>query len=425
MMVRAIRIWMMLAREWERIRTKDWFQRLPESLFELEETRMQHLFRVGRCLLAGTLPESKPLILKQIKLDKTREIVELPLHSQLAHGLLRQILEPSLKRIQSPHAHSFIRGRSVETAFEHILGQLKGYRKKTKQKDRALYVLRADIKKCGESIPVHPRSALWPILSEILPDSTLFPNPVLIQLFTRALRPELEWKDAPGSFHLRYGVPTGSPLQPLILNLYLGILDRYFEEQLVDSPHAIYCRYGDDFFFAHPDPRRLQEITAGFLRNVSALELEVRADKLQTFRWSGSGFQGRQTVPFLGYEIHFNGTLRIHSKKQAVLQRHLNRIVRKTLAVLPDLPLEERLSAVARGLERAYGIRSGHPHPYMDKLMGLGNDRGQLLQLDHEVCLTLAETITGKRGPRAFRSMRKKTLFQNHGIPSLIAKRNR
>jgi|GEM_PF-6165887 len=427
MILRGLRLYSMLLREWERIQGKDWFQRLPESSFELERKRPWILLSVVMALLRNQVPEQPPLKLKIITLDKPRELIEMPLESHLIHGCLRQMLEASIQANHSPFVHSFIRGRSVKTAFEQIRGRLKRYRKKTKQKNRALFVLRADIKKCGESIPVHPRSPLWSLLKPHLPDPKLWP---IESFLTRSLRPDLEWKGTPGAFQLLYGIPTGSPLQPLMLNLYLSELDRYFEDELKKEPHALYCRYGDDFFFAHPDQARFEEIKAGFFAKVRELELETRPEKIQSFRWSGSGYQGRASVEFLGYELHFNGALRINRKKQALLLKHLKRIAKRTFEVLSDLPLEERITEVKKGLERAYGIKQADHarrgrHPYLDKVLSLANDRGQLLELDHEVLKIVAELASGQKGPRAFRRFRKRTLLQTHRIPSLVGYRNR
>jgi hypothetical protein len=425
MILRGLRLYLMLLREWDRIRKKDWFHRLPKSPYELEQGRASLFFRIILSLLRGSpLPASKPLTLKMITLDKPREMIKMPLEAHLIHGIVRQILKPSLEARHSLHAHSFIKGRSVKTAFEQIQKQLKHYRKKTKQKDRALFVLRADIKKCGESIPIHPGSRIWSLLGQRLPDPKIFSHEEFKALLTRCLRPDLEWKGTPGAFQLRYGIPTGSPLQPLMLNLYLGEIDRYFEHHLSQNRFAIYSRYGDDFFFAHPDESKFNEIKEGFFTLVRELELEIRPEKVKSFRWSGSGFQGRSRVEFLGYELCFNGTLRINREKQNLLERFLRHLVRRSFAVMKDHPLEERVEATRSLLERTLGFTRRSRHPYVDKILGLGNDRGQLQEIDHTIALTIAEVISGQSGVRAYRKVRKRELYRTHRIPSMVGRRN-
>ena len=425
MILRGLRLYLMLLREWDRIRKKDWFHRLPQSPYELEQGRASLFFRIILSLLRGSsLPFSKPLTLKIITLDKPRELIEMPLEAHLIHGLIRQILKPSIESRHSLHAHSFIKGRSVKTAFEQIQKQLKHYRKKTKQKNRALFVLRADIKKCGESIPIHPRSRIWTLLTQICPDTRIFSREEFQKLLTQCLRPDLEWKGTPGAFQLRYGIPTGSPLQPLMLNLYLGEIDRYFETHLSENQFAMYSRYGDDFFFAHPDEAKFIEIKDGFLRLVTDLELEIRPEKIKSFRWSGSGFQGRSRVEFLGYELCFNGTLRINREKQNLLAGFLRHLVRRCFTVMKDHPLEDRVEATRSLLERALGFTRRSRHPYVDKLLGLGNDRGQLQEIDHTISLAMAEVISGKSGVRAYRKVRKRELYRTHRIPSMVGRRN-
>jgi hypothetical protein len=245
-----------------------------------------------------------------------------------------------------------------------------------------------------------------------------------MQRLQEAIRPTLKWKDQDGEFCLLKGIPTGSPIQPLMLNLYLGVIDGYFERYQKDHPHVIYCRYGDDFFFAHPDEALFLQAKAGFLNLVTELELETRPEKIKSFRWSGSGFKGRSMVEFLGYDLRFNGTLRINSPKQTLLRKHLSRVVRRTFAVMKDYPMEARITEARKGLERTLGIASPSRHPYLDKIFTLANDRSQLSELDHEISRALAQAISGIPNTRAFRKVSKKKLYQEHKIPSLVGRRN-
>ena len=420
----ALRLYKCFSSEWERAKGKDWFQRLDETSFDLEKSRLKRLLKLCLQFSLNQKQIESTLIMKRVKFDKWREMVELPLNEQLIHGVLRQILAPSVEQKISPFVHSFIRGRSIKTAFDQIRKQLAHYRNRTSLRERALFVFRADIRKCGESIPVHPRSKLWALIRESLPPESPIPHQQLMDAIQRAVRPVVQWKDHGGEFQFLRGIPTGSPIQPLLLNLYLGQMDDYFESFSNSNSHSIYCRYGDDFFFAHPDEAVFNEVIRGLPGLLRNLELEILPEKQKTFRWSGSGFKGKSSVEFLGFELNFNGTIKLNRMKENQVARHLRYVVRKTFYVLKNEPMDRRIQMARKMIEMALGIDSMKRHPYIDKLLSIADDRNQLKALDHELSSAVSREITGLRRLATFRQVSKKSIYQEYQIPSLVRERN-
>ncbi|NDG83800.1 MAG: hypothetical protein EBX52_02035 [Proteobacteria bacterium] len=420
MLIGRVHLFRLLNQEWERVRDRPWFRNQRETLFELERSRFSRLFRLSGLIAGGAFRQSKPFRIRYIQFDKLREIVEIPLEDQLVHGLLKAWIEPGLDALLSSSVHSFRKGRSVETALRHILAEVARYRAKVKKRDRALHVLRFDIKKCGESIPVHPHSRLWPKVASVLPLSGPVPRENALNLLRSAIRPEVERADASGVHCWRFGTPTGSPLQPLILNLYLSILDDFFLKQ-----GGIYCRYGDDFFFAHADEEVFVKVNAELPGLLKELELEVRPEKMKSFRWTGSGHRGSTMVDFLGMELHFNGQTRLNAQKQKIFSRQLKRAIQRCFHQLAAERLEVRASIAKILIDQSFGVRPGWLHPYMARLLRLVDDRGQLKALDYEVFRAFATAMTGNPRVSAFREVSPRQIREHFGIPSLVKMRNR
>ena len=420
MIIERVRIFRLLDREWERVRNRPWFRSQAESLFDLERTRFFRLFRLAGSLLRGEFSQSRPYPVRYIQFDKLREIVELPLEDQLVQGLLRGWLDRALEPHLSDAVHSFRKGRSVETAIRSILSEVRKYRAKTEKKRRALHVLRFDIKKCGESVPVHPRSQLWPILESLLSEGNPLPRATVLQLLRSAVRPEVVLASGSGPFTWRYGTPTGSPLQPLVLNAYLSLLDAYFLNH-----GGIYCRYGDDFFFAHPEESVFRRACDGLAAELKSLELQVLPEKIKKITWTGSGFQGSAMVEFLGMEIHFNGQTRLNTKKAVRFRADLGRVIQKCFRELKEEDLSTQIGVCRSLVTQAYGAKAGWIHPYTAKLLKLVDDRSQLQALDYEIAKVIAIAVSGENSVRAFRKISPRMIRMDWKIPSLVSMRNR
>jgi hypothetical protein len=92
-----------------------------------------------------------------------------------------------------------------------------------------------DIKSYGDTIDCERGGKLWNDVLRLLTPVERESN-FILDLLERLLMPEVTVHPRP------IGVPTGSPLVPLIENLYLSPQD----QALSTIPGALYLRYGDD-----------------------------------------------------------------------------------------------------------------------------------------------------------------------------------
>jgi RNA-directed DNA polymerase len=109
----------------------------------------------------------------------------------------------------------------------------------------------------------------------------------------------------------RCGTPQGSPLSPLLANIYLDPLDKELEKRGLS-----FCRYADDINIYVVSERSAQRVYTSIVKWIEKhLKLSVNTDK------SGTGRPWERQ--FLGYRITQEGKLSIDSKR---LERHKNKV---------------------------------------------------------------------------------------------------
>jgi len=99
------------------------------------------------------------------------------------------------------------------------------------------------------------------------------------------------------------GLPQGSPLSPLLSNLYLEPFDR-----AMAVPDCRYVRYGDDFVLLFEQESQREEIEARVIRALDKLSLLLNRDKVQHIT-------ADQPILFLGYKITANA-VETHTKEK-------------------------------------------------------------------------------------------------------------
>jgi CRISPR-associated protein Cas1 len=148
-----------------------------------------------------------------------------------------------------------------------------------------VWIAEADIQSCFDSIPW---AALMQRLSDLLPDASLLP------LIRHWLGLPLQWGDGRVKARLM-GVPQGSPLSPLLSNVFLDGLDK----ALTDGPWRA-VRYADDFVIAAASREQAQRGLQQAARWLKSAGLRLNLDKTrvvhveQGFSFLGVRFLGKQ-----------------------------------------------------------------------------------------------------------------------------------
>jgi hypothetical protein len=168
---------------------------------------------------------------------------------------LNAVLQPLAAPHHSPLCHSFQPGRGVRTAYRDLLRH---------SELESMAWVRMDVRDYFNSIP--PARLL-----DDLPDPLRQDEPLLAFLRTTLLDRRVV-SDGEEVLDDHKGVMAGTPLAPLLSNLYLRPLDAHFERT-----GGIYLRYADDFIVFGSQPevaghrRAVEECLAGL-----GLELNQR-----------------------------------------------------------------------------------------------------------------------------------------------------
>lgn len=385
---------------------------------------VMHRGRVAR-LLARDVARGRyvlePGALRTIRVGgKLREVHTCRLTDLVVHGVVADVVREATAPAVSPRVYSYRAGVSPMAPVRAFTDWLRAARQaQPDPRRRHICVLRGDVDSYTDSIPLHPGSPLWPMLERHLgaPLHPLVREVVHTRLHT-----------AEGVIRRDRGLPMGQPIAPVLANLYLGPLDA----ALGAVPGGFYARFGDDFLFAHPDPATLLDAANRSRDVLDGLGLTINERKRRVVYLTPAGRPAPDGVPatgapevaFLGARIRADGTVGLDAPKVRALLRDVHRRCAATAATVRPAPTEVVGRAVCTAVDQALRPRAGLAEQRSaGMLRAVVTDRTQLRQLDHRIALIVAETVAGRRGPRAFRDVPYHAL-RAWGLRSLVASRN-
>ena len=280
-----------------------------------EVGEMVNAFGAGRLTLA---PPARRLLNKA---DGRKKVVFTfaPADELFLKGL-NKILQSTTAADHSRLCHSFQPGRGPRTAYREIR-KVRGL--------QSLCCLHLDVRDFFNSIPIEPLLASFP--------AAITEDEPLNRLLATTLREShvRNWDELVVELHK--GLMAGTPLAPLLSNLYLRSLDDAFEEARIP-----YLRYADDivvFGTADEVARHRLDIE----QRLMALGLELNPRKT---RLSSPG----EPWEFLGLRYD-KGSLDLATNSVAKLRRRVRRIVRRARR-----RSDPARSAVRRLNRRLYGV---------------------------------------------------------------------
>jgi hypothetical protein len=367
----------------------------------------------------------RPARIRRALLDKPRDLFVLDATDLVVHGAVSGVLTEAMEAHLSPCVHSYRGGRSPAGALRAFGAYLRAHRREVQEpRERGLYVLRADVKSYGETIPLGASSPLWDRLREVL--GPVDRDQALWALLGSVIRPEVMGEAGP--WQPIVGIPTGSPVATALANLYLMPLDRSLEA----VPGGFYARFGDDLLFAHPDPGVARQAVATTHQILTNLQLGLNPDKERFVFFNGAGrpsshgaVTGTTAVRYVGARIGFDGTVGLSKDKAAHLLRDLRARLERTAGLLGDAPLEERARALCATANGALDPVSPLCSRYAPLVAHAVDDRRQLRQLDYWIARAVASALAGRGDVRAFRHVPYRSLRQRWGLGSLVVRANR
>lgn len=249
----------------------------------------------------------KPLPLLRVQIEKPtggKRALSIPaVRDRVLQTAVTQIIEPVFEAEFENCSFAYRKGRSVDQAIQRVqFLQRQGFQ----------WVVDADIQNFFDNID-HSQ-----LLAEI---AKLVTDAAIVHLIKQWLRATVQ--DGDRQFVLHKGVPQGSPIAPLLSNLYLDQLD----EVMFDNRLCL-VRFADDFLILCKSRERAEhalELTDSVLND---LKLKLNANKTRIVHFD-QGFR------FLG--VHFIRSLAFKTEADPVNMLGLPPVIEKTTTPPPKL----------------------------------------------------------------------------------------
>lgn len=398
------------------------------TLSALHDRGSQLCEHVAAEVTAGSYRFS-PLQRVSVRVDgKLRTIHRANLVDALVLGAMAQRLTALLEAALEDTVYAYRPQRNPQLAIARVRECLRAHHAaRPNPRDRGLFVLQRDLAAYGESIPTAADSRLWTLLDEVLgAHADRDEARRLRALLDAACRPEVKLPSGE-IVQLGHGLPTGSPIQQPLANLYLIPLDRALKGL---GPHH-YARFGDDLLVLEPELDRACSAAATIDAVVSDLGLSFSTHKSRDLYFTKPGrplgaatpitFTPTSHVEYLGVRLSFDGHQGLKRKR---LRQFLTRSKARIANTKHVAPPEQVLEFVAEALNEAIHGTTSVADAATVSLRTWVDDRQQLRHLDYWLARACAEAVSGKRGVRAFRHTPPQAI-RDAGLHSLLELRKR
>lgn len=260
-----------------------------------------------------------PRAIRRVEIPKksggTRKLGIPSIRDRVVQENLRNILEKIFEPTFSEHSHGFRPDRGCFTALREFFIQVR---------DGGICIVDVDIEKYFDTIPHEP---LIDVVAEEVADGSVL-NLIRI-ILTAPIR------DGYRIVRPREGTPQGSPMSPLLANIYLARIDRDLEME-----GTKFCRYADDMRATARNATEGQNIKERIGKALKAIGLKMSPSKTKITYIN-------QGVEFLGYRLtKFKGKLYAVIPKSAV--KEFRERVRELTRRNSHLRKEERVQQLIK-----------------------------------------------------------------------------
>ncbi len=350
---------------------------------------------------------------------------------RIVHGAIFSFITQHAESHYSESLGSYRCGQSVYTVADQVRKYFQQQRKQNRKQQLDLYVLRTDISRYANTVPLTINSPLWPLIDKLLTkiDSRQPASNYLKQLIAHTINPVTRCHQSGNVQQREQGVPYGTKMAGFIYNFYIHEIDHTLNQ----IPGAFYRRYCDDTLIIHSDHAVIDQAYQLFQTALSDFGLALNTAKTERFYITLNGkpcqirpeFIHSNQIDFLGFSIQANGTLRLKKKHIRRFMKSLQQRIKVAAYAARDDDLETRAQIVCQAVRLAFSRNQMIKLPKYISLIEFHDDRTQLKQLDQQIGLWVSQAVTGIPGKPSLRRVSHQQLINRWQLPSLCHLRNK
>ena len=342
-------------------------------------------------------------LMKRIELKtngKTREIYITNYADRILLMAIQNLISLELRDFHSPYLFSFRKGYGPKKAALMLSKFLKGL------KGKEIFFVGRDISSYGDSID---HALMDDILNDI---PELAKSRLILPLLKKSYRCEFySGPEKEVAACLSKGIPSGSPVVPLLENIYLRELDK----ELGAVGGTFYARYGDDFIFVTSDKFVAQNAIQKINQVITKLKLKISQKKIKNYVLGAtkkySDFQRREFFEWIGITFYQSGMYSFRPKHKEEYKKKFRQETGNITHHLSKSGLES--SQIAKCLNIGFNeINDLKKIPDVQKLIVLRTHIQNTKNLDKDsrefllrtMCKTLK--ITKRQAWKLFRTMK-------------------
>lgn len=338
---------------------------------------------------------------KKVLIDKKERILySFDWHEIILQGaissLLFKVLEPQL----SDSLNSYRKGRGTHNTLITLSDYISSL-----IESGPVYILKRDIKAYGDSIP---HDVLSQTLKKFVPEED-FVNLIKKIINFNYIEHKtgiLKKKDL--------GLPTGSPINNLIINMFLTDMDKKIDNYKNES---CYFRYGDDILVATPKKSTADKITRILNNNITKKGLHFNKDKVVDIKFDITTNKN-ESFKYLGLMVKSNGGLALSKEKELDIRTQIKKTVSKIDKLSSKVTREEKdkIQSIISSLKVLF-----YKTDFLAELASyfpIISDDNYWKDLDLWTARTVLSKIYKKQGDRVFKKYPFKDLRKN-GLPSI------
>lgn len=384
---------------------------------------------IARSVAAGEY-RPQPVDLWFLEAGGKRRMAHMPAFvDHVVGAALFKLMSHNARCYGLPGVYSYLPGMTNLGAMRTFARFVRDHRERVGPRGGPLYVLQSDFAAYGDSLPVGPGAALWPILRDVanLGSASGEISSSTWDLITDLIRPVVR-DDEGAEFTRLNGIAMGTPLVPVLGNLAVVPMDK----AITGIDGVFYARYNDDFIVAHSDLDVLHEAdkrvdalveSLGVARKLSK-ELRTALSATGQSAAAGPAYRGRDRIDCLGMTVTHAGTVSVGPHR---LRRFVRRITVRLDASAPalmSLPAKERARHLVAMTNVMLDVSSPFAVAGLDAILEATTDRGALKDVDARIARKIVQVATGVSGVRGFRQLPPEVLRGELGLASLVHLRN-